>query len=348
MNQAQPVEEYLAKLFEIQPFVPDPKQKRQIENDLSRFIVDQLSRKKFRRRRLSPQTKQAISQKVEKSIQQNIPIHLVVPFGGYKHFWNKSHPNPDWAELFNFKYLTDYVQAILNTYNPGVIIEYISEDLILNKMDNYPPESLEEYSKNFTELIQWYNQKTPQNLSFEFFRVKDKCNSEDLIKKVESMLPERRKSFEKLTQEQKDQELHRSQRALMIHGDKDLSKLNQDELEQRIIDSRLIELAYYYAESQPEFLGEYLWEKNHICVCFSFGTTHDNDEFQDLTLGSTYGSLVDHWIGRGILVETKKGIRPRIVSKKQYQEFQDKLLVYEVSNRPDHQNFEKIELLPCC
>ena len=318
---------------------------RKSKEDKASFIVSKLTRKKFRRRALVDKTKQAIIEKINLSIQENRSIHLVVPFGGYKHFWNPSHPEPDWAELFNFKYLTEFVSPVLSVYKPGVIIEYVSEDLILTRMNNYPEEALTLYSEIFTKLIEWYNHQTPDNLKFNYFRVKDRCDSKKLIDEVENMLPKRKEEFDKLTKEQKEQELHRSVRSVLWNGDKDLTKLSQEDKEKRMIESRLIELAYYETEAKPEYLGDYLWEDNHICICFSFGTTHDNDEFEDLTLGSTYGSIVDHWIGRGILHKREDRFIPDIISKNQYETTKPKLQTVAVNNLLPYKNYQEIEVV---
>lgn len=128
-------------------------------------------------------------------------------------------------------------------------------------------------------------------------------------------------------------------------GEQDLTNLSEAERQERTIESRLIELAYYENEAKPEFLGEYLSEDNHICICFSFGTTHDNDLFQDLTLGSTYGSIVDHWIGRGILEKRAERFIPNIISRNQYAELEKKLTKVTVKNILSHKNYQEIEVL---
>lgn len=332
-------------LTRYQPYSLSKDDELHINKDKTSFIVDKLARKKFRRRKLAGQTKQVIKDKVILSLQSNKPIHFVIPFGGYKHFWNPSHPEPDWAELFNFKYLTEYVAPVLAVYKPGVIIEYISEDVIITRMNNYPQSALEKYSEIFKKLIDWYSEKIPANLQFRFFRVKDRGDYKKLIKEVEEKLLERKKEFEKLSPERKNQELHRSVRSMMWKGDKDLTGLSEDEKNQRMIESRLIELVYYKVEAEPEYLGNYLSEDNHICICFSYGTTHDNDEFEDLTLGSTYGSIVDHWIGRGIIVKKGERFLPDIISRNQYESLKKDLQVIDTSNFLPYANFQQIEVI---
>ncbi len=340
------MDEYLLTLLtKIDLYELTPDEKNSLSSDKVGFMMNKLIRKKFRRRHLSEKTKGEIERKVKLSFEEKRPLHFTVPFGGYKHFWNSSAPLPDWAELFNFRYLTEYILPILTVYEPGVIIEYISEDVILTRMNNYPKDYLEKYNEGFQTLLNWYSKFVPKNLEFRFFRVGQRFDKDKIIERVESLLPERKVAFERLSNQQKDQELHRSYRSMFWHGEKDLSSLNEDEKEKRIIESRLIELAYYETEAQPEFLGNYLNEDNHICICFSFGTTHDNDVYEDLTLGSTFSSIVDFWIGRGILEYGKQKYTPRIVSKKQYEEIKSQLKTIKLKTPLlDSDNYKTIEV----
>lgn len=320
--------------------------KKAIERDLPVFIAKKMTRKKFRRASLADTTYADILKNVTDSVAKGMPIHMVIPFGGYKHIWNDSQPEPDWAEVFNLRYLTDWAAPVCVAYKPGVIIEYISEDMILTRMDNYPSASLDKYFEIFSKIINWYNKKTPSNLDFRLFRVADKVDKEKLIKKVEELIPERKVIFEKLSPEEKDIEVHRSRRSVVWDGEIDMTNLNEKEREERVIESRIIELAYYEIEEEKEFLGDYYVEDNRMMIAFSFGTTPDNDEYQSLTLGTTYGSIVDHWIGRGVLYRHGDTFRPSILSRQQY-EGKHGVTKIEVNNFLPFKNFASIEIIEC-
>lgn len=336
---------YLQQLFtEIKPYQLTNDEQKKVQHNKTAFLIEKITRKKFRKHTLTPETLKSVSMKVNSSVVHGKPIHFVIPFGGYKHFWNVSHPEPDWAELFNFRYLTEFVAPILTVYEPGVIIEYMSEDMILNRMNNYPFSALEKYSKVFSELISWYSKLLPENLQFRFFRVGDRVDKKALIAEVEKLLPEKRKDFDQLSAKAKDQELHRSKRSIFWKGEEDWSHLTETEKQNKIIESRLIELTYYDTEARPEFLGEYLSNDDHICLLFSFGTTHDNDTFQDLTIGSSSGSVVDHWIGRGIIVKHSDSFIPTIISRNQYAEIKEKLEIVHTTDFLHYKNYQQIEV----
>ncbi|QQG44594.1 MAG: hypothetical protein HYW86_01635 [Candidatus Roizmanbacteria bacterium] len=338
------VNDYLNNCFQINPYQLTEDDQNIFKQDKSLFIQKKIARKRFRKQKMSDNLKKQIKKKVDLSLRENRSLHFTIPFGGYKHFWNPSHPEPDWAEIFNLLFLTEYTSPILAVHKPGVIVEYISEDIILSRMDNYPKKSLDIYSEKFRKLLEWFSKYIPSNLQFRYNRLADKLDQTKIIAQIEKILPERRKAFDKLSETEKSKELHRSYRSLMWKGEKDLTSLSEKEKQDRIIESRLIELAYYEIEAQPECIGDYLGGDNHICIDFSFGLSPDN-VFRDLTLGSTFSSTVDYWIGRGILEYRNNKLTPRILSKKQYEQVEKDLKKIEIKPALlPFQNYSFIEI----
>ncbi len=336
---------YLKKLLtHIEGYVPTDEDKKAFSRDKVDYIFRKIDRKKFRRKQLGQESKTNLRNKIKSSVEANNPIHFVIPFGGYKHFWNQSHPEPDWAELFNFKYITEYVLPILAIYKPGVIVEYVSEDLILPRMNNYPEESIETYIEGFISILNWYQSFVPNNLKFNFFRVSDRCDKQAIINDVEAMIPERLAQFSKLSSEQKDAEIKRSVRNMYWNGKIDLTTLKESEKLDRTIESRIIELAFYETEGRPEYFGNYYGDDGHICICFSFGLSPDN-AFDDLTLGSAHGSLVEFWIGKGVLINTQGHLHPRILSAKQYATLKSKSVKEKVSLDIPGKNYQVIDVI---
>jgi hypothetical protein len=322
-------QDYLQNLVQNFDYSLTPEDQKSADRDLAQFITSKLFRKKFRKQKLDPKVKDDITEKVKLSIQKQQPLFFAIPFGGYKHYWNPSHPETDWAEIFALRFLIDWVAPVLLTHTPGVIIEFVSEDLILPLMNNYPPEALEKYSQAFTNILKLFSENAPKNLNLSFFRVGDRYNKDKIIAEVEQLLPERWEKWETYSKEQKEIEIKRSVRSVFWNGKNDLTGLSEEEKQKKIIESRLIELAYYDVEVKPEYLGDYYTRDNHIPICFSFGLSPDNLDHW-ITLGSTYASTVDYWIGRGILQEHKESFIPRIVSKEQYNNLVAKIEKIEI------------------
>ena len=340
------VKAYLKDLFrKFEPYRISQTDESASKRDLAQFLTHKLLAKRFRKQKVHETTYQDIANKVKGSLEQNIPFHFVIPFGGYKHFWNPSHPEPDWAEVFTLRFLYDWVAPILALHRPGAVIEFISEDMILTRMNNYPPGSLDQYSKAFALLLNTFKKSAPKNLDLRFFRLGEKFDKVEIIKQVEDLLPERWKNWEKYSEQEKQMELKRSVRSVFWNGEKDLTKLSDEEKQRKIIESRLIELAYYDIEAKPEFLGDYYMEQNHIPICFSFGLSPDNSTHW-ITLGSTYASTVDYWIGRGILEEREDGFINRVVSREQYEKIKDNLKIFETGfGKLPSKNYKTIEVV---
>jgi hypothetical protein len=169
-----------------------------VENSkLVDFVAAKLTRQKFRKRPLVPETLETIKRKVSISIKKQRPIHLIIPFGGYKHFWNASYPHPNWAEVFHFRHIINYLDPILAVYEPGAMVEYVSEDLILPRMNNYPRKSLETYAKDFRKLLITAQNISPNNLKFNYWRVSQKIDPKVILTQVENALPTAWKNLSK-------------------------------------------------------------------------------------------------------------------------------------------------------
>ncbi len=345
-NKQLRVTEYLTSFFaELQEYLPSDDEKKLISRDVQSFTIQKLFRKKYRKQKLHPSTIEEITKKIAASYADHKPFHFTIPWGGYKHFWNPSHPEPDWAEVFTLRFLTEWVAPVLSVYKPGVIFEFISEDMILPRMNNYPDEVLEQYAKGFSHLLETYRKNVPKNLEIRYFRVGEKYDKEKMVQEVERALPKSWENWDTYTHEQKEIELKRSRRSVMWKGREDLTGLSDSEKEKRMIESRLIELAYYDVEAKPEFLGNYFSVDNHIGICFSFGLSPDNVDHW-ITLGSTYASSVDYWIGRGILEERDDSFMPRIVSKEQYEKIKENKETLEVTFEPlPFKNFQTIDII---
>lgn len=345
ITMQEEVNNYLTELLtKVEPYQLTPAEQKKVDRDKAGFVMDKLMRKKFRRR-IGEATKKDLLKKVKMSLNEGKPLHFCMPFGGYKHYWNPSHPEPDWAELFNFRYMTEYVLPIIAVHEAGVILEYISCDVVLPLMNNYPEEALQKYFEGFKKIIEWYGQYIPSNLKINFFRTSDKYDKDKLLTEIKKMIPKRVKEFDQLPKDEQEQEIRRSVRNVMWNGRDDLTGLNEDARRDRIILSRIIELAYYELEAEQGYLGNYFAEGNHIDTWFSGGLSPDNID-ESLTLAGSYGSVVDFWIGRGVVFSDSDKLRATIISQQQYQALKDKVETVKI-NPPllTLKNYQSIDVI---
>lgn len=308
---------------------------------LDKWITKKLLLKRFRKARVEESTRNDIIQKVAISIKENKPIYLIVCFGGYKHFWNPSHPDVDWAELFNLRFMSEFVSPILKAYSPGVILDYESEDVILPLIDNYPEDRLDSYAKSFKKLINIYSKNVPNNFRINYVRSQEQYNTEKLFLRIDEMLPAKWKEWNTLSDKEKSERLHRTPKCIMWNGKENWTKLSNSEKQQKLEESKLTNETYY--EADFEFRGDYFVGGNHIPLVLSWGLCSENVD-NWLTLGSTNSSLVDFWVGRGIFEDRGNKIVPRIVSQNQYKNIRNKLESYNFNVDMGMKNFINIEV----
>lgn len=322
-------------LNDFSSYIIDENDSKIIERDINNFIFQKISLKKFRKQKLFPDTVNDICQKIALCTKNNIPMKFTLLFGGYKHFWNTSSPEIDWAEVFSIKFLTEWLAPISAAYKPGVILELISEDWVLERMDNYSQESLDKYSISLRKLIEIFNSNLPDNLRIDYIRLSDVFDKTEMMKAIDERMDDGYKRWDSLSQDEKDIELKRSRRSVIIGENESIDKL---------IESRVTELAYYESEALPQFLNNYS-DNDKIYFCMSFGLSDDNIDHW-LTLGSTYASTVDFWVGRGILEEREGIFIRRIISKYQYKKIKNNLILEQIKNvEPTLTNLQKIEII---
>ena len=317
------------------------------------FILDKLLNKKFRRAPVHPERRKDIEAKVNMSIKANEPIYLIICFGGYKHFWNASHPKIDFAELFNLHFMSEYVAPILKVHEPGVVLDYESEDVIIPAIDNYPKKSLDEYSASFRALLSAYQERCnlPPNFKINLVRpqeleyYKKQDYETRLFKRIEERRANKIKTWEALSDREQQERLHRTPRSIMWKGEKDLSGLNDKEKEKWIVRSKIDNEIYYDADF--EFRGEYLTGGNHIPLVLSWGLCEENAGHW-LTIASTKASTVDFWIGRGILDIYNGKVLDRVISQRQYKKIKPNLKVcdgFEWADASTLENLKTIDVL---
>jgi hypothetical protein len=335
------IKKYLRQLLTEMPKYPlSIQDQKMLVKNKALWITQKLARNNFRRGKITEKNQGFILKQVESSLSKEGPIYLIACFGGYKHYWNPSHPFVDWAEFFNLDFMCQYMAPILKVYPPGIILEYESEDVIIPLIDNYPPHALDDYMGSFKKLIQFFSAKLPKNFIIRTIRCQEQYDSIVLFKRIQELFPQRKKQWDKLPPEIIAKKTHRTPASIMWKGDKDWTKLNEKERQKKIIESKILNEIFYDVDF--ELRPSYFDSQNHIPLVFSWGIEDLNID-NWLTLGSTKASFVDFWIGRGILEDRETELIPRILSHTQYDAIKDQLESVSVNLLPVP-NFDKIEV----
>ena len=250
-------------------------------------------------------------------------------FGGYKHFWSPTYPEPDWAEIFTIKYLMEYVLPIAQTQSKRTKIEFESEEVALTYMNNTPQEGMDKYNKAFKELINYVNGKTNYPIDLSVVLARDFYDKNELLKKMYEYQDEVKTRFNALPEEEKEIRLKRAETNIMWNGKEDLTNISDEERKRFIYESRTLNEAFL--DIDYELRGKKYFEKeNLIPLLGSFGLGAGGELW--LHLASNSSSMVDFWAGMGILEVREDKIIQKTISQKQFEQIKNNLVKVQLNN----------------
>ena len=312
------------------------------KNNLAEDITAKLCAKKWCHIAQFDAAREFTLQKAKNIIEKNLPFIFSFCFGGYKHWWCESSPAPDWAELYNLKYLYEYLAPITAIWKEGVTLEYESEEVGIEMMNNVPDAWQKEYTKIFLKLMDYVKAKVKLPLNFNFVLASDLYDKNQLFKMIEDYLPVVEKRYENLTPKEKVVRVKRAASNILWNGAKDLTKLSDAQKYEYAKESRIKNEAFL--DMDYELRGATYFEKeNLIPLVGTFGLGAGGEGW--LHLASNSSSFVDFWSGMGILEAREDRIIEKIISQSQFEAIKDRLVKVKV-NIPElakiHKNFTYI------
>ena len=260
---------------------------------------------------------------------------FVPSFGGYKHWWVPTYPTIDWAEIFNMKFMLEYLTPICANYiDNKSTIEYESEEIILSELNNVPQSGLDEYTKTFRKALSYFNnQQDVIEMKLSLAReqyMEYGFDKEKLLARIEEMLPEYTERFNSYDEEDKIRRLQKARTNFKLDGVVDYTQLSKKEIEDLYKKSRILNEAFLDADY--EVRGNDFFEKEtNIPLLFSFGLGPGGESW--LHIGSSHSSMTDFWAGIGIMELRENGqIIERILSRSQFENIKDRLEKIEVNS----------------
>jgi hypothetical protein len=293
-----------------------------LESAIYRLLLS----KKYRKYAINPEYLDHISEVISLAVSKKESIKLTFVFGGYKLWRLPTEPEVDWAELFSLIYYAHWLGRIASIYEPGVWLDFYSDNVVLEIMNNIPKEDTNKYKKSFEKLLQFIKPYLPENLKITLNSVGDQYeNYEDFktelkqsIEKVKSELG----GLPKLTPEQRimvdlnvklnpgqDNDQHWREKVFLIHeGYSKISKRRP-----------------YYRQQDKIFV-----------------TTKQIKD--SIAVGTTKNSIAKFWTGIGVLEEDGESFKDRILSPTQWENFQNSALRMEKMDLIDLKNFKQIKI----
>lgn len=302
------IKEYLQNLIEnFEYSLSDEEQKSIKFEGIEKFIFNKLNSSKFKAGSIPEELATKIHSIIKSSVASSKPIHLTVPFGGFKKWQLPSYPHIDWAEVFNAIHLRSYILPIATAYKPGVVIEYFSDEIFVSRMNNYPQADLDIYNDEMTKLLKYLNSYMPDNARFKFSKIRDQISQEQLMERFDKIIAELKQEWPKLPAEEQKYRIEKARRNYRI--DEKFEKLTKEEQEQAIWESTLVHDAFIFGD----------WEQG---VPWAFGEDMIPIGFMytkkwGIHLKSSRSSTVQFWVGVGALEQRDSEFIPTILTYQQ-------------------------------
>lgn len=308
--------------------------------DLKEQSLKRIFLRKYRKYATTESVRDFVRERLTNIIDNNLPMTFVPSFGGYKHWWAPTYPSTDWAEVFNVKFLLEYLAPIYNSYN-NVSIEYESEEVILAELNNIPQSGLDQYTKTFREVLSCFQNIIGDRTKLSLVLAREQYeevgfSKELLLKRIEEMMDDYTKRFDSYEPDDQARRIAKVKTNFKLDGEKKYIGLTDEQIYEIYKNSRVLNEAFLDADY--EVRGESFFDApSTIPLLFSFGLGPGGEAWPHI--GSSSSSMVDFWAGIGILElrtdDDGDSVRivPRIISQSQYKLLESDLVRIPVKTK---------------
>jgi hypothetical protein len=292
----------LNRLAGLQEAVPQPAAPDDSDEELFQQTYARLMSKKFRKLKATEACKKDVTRAIRLSIKNKSPIVISTLFGGNKLWRFEEAPDIDWAELFNIFYYVDWMKTVLEVYPYGATIDYYSQDISVESLNNVPRNQTDSYSQTFRALIEWLQPYLPAGITITYRRHFEEFDDPaDYYKELEA--------GKKIVLEQNNGELP-SLTAAMAAATELNVKLRPGQVKDPKWREK-VELEHQ-AIFQTPTLGKYLNHPGAISLCPT-----DYQDSNSIITGSTKRSYAKFWAAIGALQKDGETYNELVLTPKQ-------------------------------
>ncbi len=278
---------------------------------IEKFIYKKLNSGKFRATKTSDDYDRVVKEKISLCLSKNIPIHLDLSTGATKNPNSVTAPGIDWAEVFNIALLREFLRPISAAYAPGVNLDYFSVAMFEEKVNHISNEDVALYDRQFSELVNYFQNYFPNNFRLQYKRLSDISPKEKVFSAMDRGIEELGKNWDKLPEATRQEKLMRAERNIKFEE-------NVENKEEIILNSALAHDAFCN-ECWTDEVSPIWYEKDDISLGHRYTTGWA------IHVRSAQASTVNFWSGVGVLVEKGKGFITSVLSPKQFEELKPKI-----------------------
>lgn len=294
----KPEDYILNKLSHLKSETTSKKVESLSDQELEEFIFKSLMSKKFRKFAVNVDYIPKIKWAIKNSVENKLPIKLAFPFGAYKLWRLEESPEVDWAELFTLMYFTKWVKGISEIYKPGIWIDFVSDAVIVERMNNIPKSDTDTYDKSFNRLLSFLEKYLSDNIKITLTQVGSFYTEEEFNKDLEDKISAMKKEWGGLPK------LNEKTTAMVelnvkLKPDQDKDPLWREKVE-------LLHQAYYAVSKRRPYSRA---PEKILIFCTKVSNC--------ISVGTTKTSIAKFWAGSGALKKTKDSYQEYVLSPSQ-------------------------------
>lgn len=281
---------------------------------LAQNILQQVVRKPFRKTAVDGVTAADTLQKINQAIEQNKPLCFSLPFGGYKADWMPFSPQLNWAEVFWLDYLRQLFLPVAELYPPGVELSFSYMSGVLHYINGIPDLEQAVYLSQFQHLLL---QVSEPGICFQLKDLADEYGGSEgaliAVQQQEQLLLHR--SDYKVSAERwasAERNLRNSNEVLTGEAFNLSSAAQQSKA--RVGNAALIQSAAMRCEAMENLELRRKFNKFGCRIQLS----HVKGGSLSLHIGSCPTSVLQPWVGMGIVEQGKPRIAGRAVLQHQF------------------------------
>lgn len=298
------------------------------DTPLEEAIYAKVMSKKFRKLKASKKTIQIARSAISFAVKNNRPVTVSFLFGGNKLWSFDEAPEIEWAELFSLIYFLRWMKSIASVYQPGARLDYYSQSLNVEVMNNIPLAETERYNKTFRTMLDWIRPYVPDRVAITYREYADEFkNHDDFIRELEAAIQNTLKANGGKLPELSDKQRAATELNVRLLPGQDRDPSWREK----------VELIHRSIEETETFKRCYFDDAGLILAC---PTIYDGW----IAVGSTKRSYAKFWAGLGVLEKSGDSFSELVLTPKQLETARFDWEPINIEGLPG-KNFSKIRVL---
>lgn len=263
--------------------------------DPERAIVRRLLSKAFRKSPADGGVRAHTARVARTVVTERRPLRLLLPVGGYKSPASLEYPHVGWAEVFAIAGLRELVAPICAAHAPGVEVELSSDAPIVDRLTGADRFALARYHADLSTLL---TPTGPPNLALRLTTIGDAYDISDLRRRMAALGAELAATWLPALDADERERLLRRARSNRVDP--------TGRSDERVVSRSVCEHEAFLRIDRRARRDSF-WAPDTVPVSQRAGLPGF------LHLGGNRRSATQFWVGTGIAIRGRRGLKPHIV-----------------------------------